>query len=70
MLCDGCDRGFHIFCLRPILPRVPAGDWFCPSCRGPASSKSQSAAAAAAHTVVAKKPKREFPHFLCGFSCN
>nr|CAZ96095.1 histone-lysine N-methyltransferase [Saccharum hybrid cultivar R570] len=59
MLCDGCDCGFHIFCLRPILPRVPAGDWYCPSCRGPASSKSQSAAAAA-HTVVAKKPK-QFP---------
>ena len=69
MLCDGCDRGFHIFCLRPILPRVPAGDWYCPSCRSPASSKSQSAAAAA-HTVVAKKPKREFLHFLCDFSFN
>jgi hypothetical protein len=47
MLCDGCDRGFHIFCLRPILPRVPAGNWYCPSCRSPASSKSQSAAASA-----------------------
>ncbi|KAL6848545.1 hypothetical protein ACP4OV_021839 [Aristida adscensionis] len=51
MLCDGCDRGFHIFCLRPILPRVPAGDWFCASCRSPNS------AAAASKT---KKPK-QFP---------
>ncbi|CAI9086936.1 OLC1v1020874C1 [Oldenlandia corymbosa var. corymbosa] len=32
LLCDGCDRGFHIFCLRPILPSVPNGSWFCPSC--------------------------------------
>ncbi|KAJ1277630.1 hypothetical protein BS78_04G018300 [Paspalum vaginatum] len=56
MLCDGCDRGFHIFCLRPILPRVPAGDWFCASCRSPPSSKS----AAAAGPSVAKKPK-QFP---------
>ena len=55
MLCDGCDRGFHIFCLRPILPRVPAGDWFCPSCRSPAPAKFKSAAAAA------RKPKREHP---------
>lgn len=54
MLCDGCDRGFHIFCLRPILPRVPAGDWFCPSCRSPAAAASP----------VAKKPKREYL-FLC-----
>jgi [histone H3]-lysine27 N-methyltransferase len=53
MLCDGCDCGFHIFCLRPILPRVPAGDWYCPSCRAPASSKSEPAAAG-------KKPKREY----------
>ncbi|NP_001338776.1 histone-lysine N-methyltransferase ATXR6 [Zea mays] len=53
MLCDGCDCGFHIFCLRPILPRVPAGDWYCPSCRAPASSKSEPAAAG-------KKPK-QFP---------
>ncbi|ONK59208.1 uncharacterized protein A4U43_C08F4090 [Asparagus officinalis] len=32
LLCDGCDRGLHLFCLRPILARVPDGHWFCPSC--------------------------------------
>ncbi|KAI3471240.1 hypothetical protein Pfo_027903 [Paulownia fortunei] len=32
LLCDECDRGFHIFCLRPILVAVPKGHWFCPSC--------------------------------------
>lgn len=32
LLCDKCDRGFHIFCLRPILVTVPKGSWFCPSC--------------------------------------
>ncbi|GJZ49123.1 histone-lysine N-methyltransferase ATXR6 [Tanacetum coccineum] len=32
LLCDQCDRGFHLFCLRPILPCVPIGSWFCPSC--------------------------------------
>ncbi|KAL6629741.1 hypothetical protein ACP70R_029506 [Stipagrostis hirtigluma subsp. patula] len=55
MLCDGCDRGFHIFCLRPILPRVPAGDWFCASCRSP-SHKS----AASSSSPKPKKPK-QFP---------
>ena len=39
------------------VPSSPA--WYCPSCRSPASSKYQSAAAAA-HSVVAKKPK-QFP---------
>ncbi|PHT53434.1 putative Histone-lysine N-methyltransferase ATXR5 [Capsicum baccatum] len=32
LLCDKCDCGFHLFCLRPILPSVPKGSWFCPSC--------------------------------------
>ncbi|XP_068650709.1 histone-lysine N-methyltransferase ATXR6 [Aristolochia californica] len=32
LLCDKCDRGYHLFCLRPILSCVPKGGWFCPSC--------------------------------------
>lgn len=32
LLCDQCDRGFHLFCLRPILVSVPKGSWFCPHC--------------------------------------
>lgn len=32
LLCDKCDRGFHMFCLRPILVSIPEGDWFCPDC--------------------------------------
>ncbi|GER34291.1 PHD finger family protein [Striga asiatica] len=32
LLCDKCDRGFHLFCLRPPLSAVPKGRWFCPSC--------------------------------------
>lgn len=32
LLCDGCDLGYHMFCLCPILVTVPKGDWFCPAC--------------------------------------
>ncbi|KAK9147225.1 hypothetical protein Scep_005982 [Stephania cephalantha] len=32
LLCDKCDRGFHLFCLKPILVAVPKGSWFCQSC--------------------------------------
>ncbi|XP_052206062.1 histone-lysine N-methyltransferase ATXR6 isoform X2 [Diospyros lotus] len=34
LLCDKCDLGFHLFCLRPILAAVPNGSWFCRSCSG------------------------------------
>lgn len=32
LLCDKCDKGYHLFCLRPILVSVPKGSWFCHSC--------------------------------------
>ncbi|KAG7016812.1 Histone-lysine N-methyltransferase ATXR6, partial [Cucurbita argyrosperma subsp. argyrosperma] len=32
LLCDKCDRGYHLFCLMPILVSVPKGSWFCPTC--------------------------------------
>nr|XP_043634620.1 probable Histone-lysine N-methyltransferase ATXR5 [Erigeron canadensis] len=32
LLCDKCDKAFHMTCLRPIVVRVPIGRWFCPAC--------------------------------------
>eukprot|EP00854_Cymbomonas_tetramitiformis_P034390 gene34390-biopygen28468 len=34
LLCDTCNRGFHIWCLEPALDEVPEGDWQCPKCLG------------------------------------
>jgi len=33
LLCDGCDRGHHLYCLKPKLKNVPKGDWFCAECK-------------------------------------
>ncbi|XP_051503107.1 bromodomain adjacent to zinc finger domain protein 1A-like isoform X2 [Myxocyprinus asiaticus] len=33
LLCDACERGYHIHCVRPKLKTVPSEDWFCPECR-------------------------------------
>lgn len=32
ILCDRCDRGWHLFCLTPPLRKVPKGNWVCPVC--------------------------------------
>ena len=32
MLCDECNRGFHIFCLVPPLLEIPKEAWFCDDC--------------------------------------
>ena len=32
LLCDTCDCGFHMHCLRPILVSYPKGSWYCDAC--------------------------------------
>ncbi|KAF7278248.1 hypothetical protein GWI33_008604 [Rhynchophorus ferrugineus] len=32
LLCDGCDLGFHLYCLTPPLDEVPEGSWYCNDC--------------------------------------
>mmetsp|Transcript_11250 Transcript_11250/g.12372 ORF Transcript_11250/g.12372 Transcript_11250/m.12372 type:complete len:337 (+) Transcript_11250:1-1011(+) len=35
LLCDECDKGYHMYCMSPALDSIPKGDWFCPKCRPP-----------------------------------
>lgn len=35
LLCDKCNCGCHMYCLKPKLKTVPEGDWFCPKCAPP-----------------------------------
>ncbi|KAH9551742.1 hypothetical protein CY35_09G028900 [Sphagnum magellanicum] len=32
LLCDNCNGGCHLFCLKPELTQVPVGNWYCSSC--------------------------------------
>jgi len=32
LLCDSCDDGYHMFCLKPPLRAIPEGDWQCAVC--------------------------------------
>ncbi|KAJ7639289.1 jumonji superfamily protein [Roridomyces roridus] len=32
LLCDGCDCGFHMFCLDPPLESIPKDAWYCYTC--------------------------------------
>ncbi|KAF9584392.1 hypothetical protein BGW38_006627 [Lunasporangiospora selenospora] len=32
LICDGCELGYHMYCLTPPLQNVPRSDWFCPKC--------------------------------------
>ncbi|KAM4699582.1 tyrosine-protein kinase BAZ1B [Discoglossus pictus] len=41
ILCDECNKAFHLFCLRPVLLSIPDGEWLCPACQ-PATSRRSS----------------------------
>nr|BAK04764.1 predicted protein [Hordeum vulgare subsp. vulgare] len=32
LLCDRCDKGWHMYCLSPPLESVPPGNWYCSDC--------------------------------------
>ncbi|GAB4818110.1 hypothetical protein N2152v2_005156 [Parachlorella kessleri] len=32
LICDGCGKGFHTYCLQPPLRAIPAGTWHCQRC--------------------------------------
>ncbi|XP_076667280.1 ATP-dependent chromatin assembly factor large subunit isoform X4 [Andrena cerasifolii] len=38
LLCDGCNKGHHLYCLKPKLNAVPDGDWYCKTCKPPTKS--------------------------------
>jgi len=33
LLCDGCDRGQHLYCMKPKLKSIPPGKWYCTACK-------------------------------------
>lgn len=33
LICETCERGFHTYCHKPKVRRIPIGDWFCQQCK-------------------------------------
>ncbi|GAU46460.1 hypothetical protein TSUD_402270 [Trifolium subterraneum] len=42
VLCDGCDHGYHIYCMKPPLVTIPQGKWFCRKCDAGMKAISQA----------------------------
>ena len=51
LLCEKCDRGYHITCLTPPLPKVPRGRWVCPTCASNKTKKSKSSVQQTDHST-------------------
>ncbi len=53
LICDGCEKGYHMYCLKPKLKAIPEGDWFCKGC------SSKQAAGIPLPTAVAAAAQQE-----------
>lgn len=42
LLCDGCNRGYHMDCLQPALMEIPVSSWYCDYCFDSESSASDA----------------------------
>ena len=40
VICDTCHRGFHTYCLRPVMVNIPKEDWLCSACSGGSNNVS------------------------------
>jgi hypothetical protein len=50
LLCDGCDRGYHMRCIGMRGQRPPTGDWVCMGCtRSHATTAGRTGRGARAH---------------------
>lgn len=58
ILCDGCDKGFHMFCLNPPLDTIPAGEWKCPMCLGQAIAGEDAVVRAGVEMTCAEFEKQ------------
>ena len=54
LLCDECNRGFHMECLAPPLTSIPEGDWRCPDCQPSRCLKDPRCPQPAHHRGVCK----------------
>ncbi|KHJ49020.1 Bromodomain protein [Trichuris suis] len=67
LLCDGCDLGYHTYCFKPKMEKVPDEDWYCPECVAKATRRS-CCLICCRHSslpmITCSNCKREF-HFDC-----
>ncbi|XP_059062491.1 bromodomain adjacent to zinc finger domain protein 2B-like [Achroia grisella] len=60
LLCDGCDKGYHTYCFKPRMEKIPEGDWYCWECVNKARGERVCIVCGGAH-----QHSRTIPCALC-----
>lgn len=62
ILCDVCDKSYHLRCLQPPLKAVPEGDWTCQSClTGPPAAETSDMKTEVTDAATAEGGQRATP---------
>lgn len=59
MFCDQCDRGWHLYCLRPALVKPPRGVWYCPTCRSTSTRRDLSTSSTSTVAAITAASERQ-----------
>ena len=58
LICDSCDKGFHMDCLEPPLNNLPEGRWICPVCVPPPNRRRGMSRSGGSHFLTPKRPRK------------
>ena len=50
LMCDACNKDYHMFCLSPKLKKIPSEDWFCPECTSRPRQKRHNKSSSSVHS--------------------
>lgn len=53
LICEGCNKGYHTYCIEQGNRELPPAPWYCPTCVGKRTSASP--ATASTPKLVAKR---------------
>ena len=42
LVCDSCNKGYHLYCLSPPVFSIPEGSWYCGNCGGDTQTSSDA----------------------------
>ncbi|KAG0331967.1 PHD finger protein 10 [Podila horticola] len=68
LICDDCDRGWHMGCCDPAIKDLPKGDWLCSFCAQCHSCKgSEAPSTSYHHAVTGATATNKYPTYICTY---